>query len=343
MKFSDIIGHKKNIELLKSFRGSSRVPHALLFTGKEGLGKRKTAVAFSAMLNCRAPSDKGACGQCSSCISLKNKIHPGIRFVASPKHEGKEIEIDFFSETISIPNIVSSQARDYLDRPGEEVVEEKEKKISLTVKININQIRELKRQCYLKSANEDEKKVFIIDDAGRISTQAMNSILKILEEPPANTHIILITSREEVLLPTVISRCQRIEFGPLSERQMKKFIKVSGIKAEKELLEISSGSPGKLQKLVDMGEFDIPAVKSENIFDAASGWALKDRRLCRQKLTALLEKEAAYFRKSPDEEGVEKIFLIEDAIRSLEKNANIDLTVSCLFLKLSKLGGEKIV
>ncbi len=343
MNFSDIIGHKKNIELLKSFSVSGRRPHALLFTGLDGLGKRKTAVVFAAALSCLEPGEDGACGRCSSCIGIKNRIHPGINFVVSLKNYEKDIvEIDFSDRNLFINNIVPSRVNRNSDKTSSDSEEQSsDEGAGRTVKLNIRQIRELKRHCYLKSPSGYGTKVFIIDDASQLSRPAMNSLLKILEEPPPDTHIILITSREEALLPTIVSRCQRVDFGPLNRAEMEEFTQLYGIEASEELIEISSGSPGKLLKFKDMGDFDIPPLQAEQVFDAAGKWADKDRGKCLNKMSALLEKEAAFFRKNPDKQNYTKVALIQDAIDALEKNSNIDLTVSCMFLKLAGLDSQE--
>lgn len=80
--------------------------------------------------------------------------------------------------------------------------------------IGIDQIRDMQTTAHLPPY-EGRYKVFIIDHADLFSHEAANSLLKILEEPPPNTLIILLTARENALLPTVVSRCQRLELKPL--------------------------------------------------------------------------------------------------------------------------------
>ncbi len=337
MKFSDIIGHSKNIELLKSFSGSGRRPHALLFTGSDGIGKRKTAVVFAAALGCPQSDSGEPCGRCISCVGIKNQIHPGIKFVASSREKTNDnIQVDFSGSIISVPNVVPSKAKDTNEEENSGSNTESGGS-GRTVKLNIRQIRELKKHCYLKSPSGYGTKVFIIDDASQLSLPAMNSLLKILEEPPPDTYMILITSREEALLPTIVSRCQRVEFSPLNSDEIKKFTELYGIEASEELIEISSGSPGKLLKFKNMGDFDIPPLQAEQVFETARKWAGRDRAGCLNKMSALLEKEAAFFRKKVDKQSYRKVELIQDAIDSLEKNANIDLTVSSMFLKMAGL------
>lgn len=89
--------------------------------------------------------------------------------------------------------------------------------------ISIAQIKQLQADASLPPF-EGKRKVFIIDGAERLSLEAANRLLKTLEEPLPHVLILLLTSREEMLLPTVVSRCQRLELFPLSFDAMKKIL-----------------------------------------------------------------------------------------------------------------------
>lgn len=110
--------------------------------------------------------------------------------------------------------------------------------------ITIEQVREMQAKVQLHPL-EAKYKIVIIDDAEKMNQASANSLLKTLEEPPSATHFFLITSREELLLPTIISRCQRVAFSPLSLADIARLIKENrGIDDEtaKRLAEISGGS-----------------------------------------------------------------------------------------------------
>jgi DNA polymerase-3 subunit delta' len=80
--------------------------------------------------------------------------------------------------------------------------------------ISIDQIREIEKSATLKPF-EGRNRVYIIDDAEKLSTEAANSLLKTLEEPPPYVQLILVTKNERLLLPTVLSRCQKLDLRPL--------------------------------------------------------------------------------------------------------------------------------
>ena len=89
--------------------------------------------------------------------------------------------------------------------------------------IKIEQIRNLKRESSYK-LYEGRKKVWIIEEADKFGLAAANSILKILEEPPPQTVLILISQTKEELLPTILSRCEVIRFFPLPLQEIEKII-----------------------------------------------------------------------------------------------------------------------
>jgi DNA polymerase-3 subunit delta' len=89
--------------------------------------------------------------------------------------------------------------------------------------IKIDQIRNIKREIYFRPF-EGKKKIYIVDSAEKMNIFASNSLLKILEEPPSETIIILITSKIDFMLPTIISRCQKIPFSPIERNNIEKFL-----------------------------------------------------------------------------------------------------------------------
>ncbi len=162
---------------------SGRMPHSLLFTGIDGVGKRTAAVRLAMASNCTdylarkrpdavagnpdAPAGQ-PCGQCGPCLRIAAGTHPDI---ASVQPEGGVIKI--------------------------------------------SQIRNLCRTLSMKPF-EGETRVAILIDAHLMNPSAGNALLKILEEPPEKTLLILTAGQVSDLLPTIVSRCQHIRFNPVS-------------------------------------------------------------------------------------------------------------------------------
>ena len=113
-------------------------------------------------------------------------------------------------------------------------------------KISIDQIKDIQHSASLPPF-EGKQRVYIIEGAEQLSIEAANRLLKTLEEPPDKVTFILVTVNEKLLLPTVVSRCQRIEFQPVSlEEEAASLVKKTGIGAEKSklLAALSRGCPG---------------------------------------------------------------------------------------------------
>lgn len=118
--------------------------------------------------------------------------------------------------------------------------------------IKIDQVRDrIEDLLYLKSY-EGLFKVALVDDAELMNINAQNAFLKTLEEPPPNSIIILISSKPQYLLPTIVSRCQRVEFFSLTESIIKNFLNYSDFTPEEleQAVMLSRGSPAKAQLMI---------------------------------------------------------------------------------------------
>ena len=189
--FESIVGQAQPIRILSAYLGKGAIPHAFLFTGIEGIGKRTTAMAFAMALNCLSGSvmapygkdnrrppvkdavfETDACGQCRSCRKIISGNHPDIIHI-SPS--GSQIKI--------------AQIRSLID--------------------------DLAMKPY-----EATVRTVLISEAHCLNPEAGNALLKVLEEPPPRTILLLTAPQVSDLLPTVTSRCQNIRFHPLSEKTL---------------------------------------------------------------------------------------------------------------------------
>jgi len=179
-----IVGQERALRVLRSARARDRLPAAYLFTGPEGIGKRTAALELAASLSCEAGGES-SCGACRSCHLVRDGRHPDVLV---PERSGNLIP----------KNPPASGGR------------EREASGYLSEIIPRLQFAPVMGRW----------KVVLLDDAHEITDTAANFLLKTLEEPPSRTLFILVSAAEHRLLPTVISRCQRVRFSPLAEEQV---------------------------------------------------------------------------------------------------------------------------
>jgi len=183
MSFHDIKGQDKAVEILQGFIRESRMSNGYLFIGPEGIGKRMVAVTLAKALNCeQGPLD--SCDRCASCQRIERNRHPDVYMVNGPN-----------------PEIVAQQRYNEVNRES--------------TAVKIENIRQLQKDISLRPY-EGRYKVFIIDNAHSLTAEASNALLKILEEPPPHSLIILITDKPTLLFKTIMSRCKVIKFYPLA-------------------------------------------------------------------------------------------------------------------------------
>ena len=209
MYFKDIIGQQEVIERLVKDAQAGTVPHALLFAGPEGTGKLQTAIAFARYLLCRDKgTGKDSCGQCPSCVKMDKLVHPDLHFVFPVINKSKTAG----RSTISDEEITTWREC-VLDRQyfGFEewlsAIDADNKQASIFV----TESESITSKLSLKSV-EGGYKIMIIWHAEKMNQQCANSLLKLLEEPPAGTIFILTTDAPEQMLETILSRTQRVDF-----------------------------------------------------------------------------------------------------------------------------------
>ncbi len=195
--YASILGHERPIALLERARTNGRVAHAYLFEGPDGVGKEQVAWAFAMALNCQDALD-APCGKCDSCRMIGRNNHPDVRLVACEEEHARRIAQ--LSEEERIRRGLGENERRTSRAPSTQIRNE-----------DLNELTGL----FTHRPYRGAVKVVLVVDAERMNQSAQNRFLKSLEEPNADTVIILITAQPAALLPTVRSRCQRLTFGPL--------------------------------------------------------------------------------------------------------------------------------
>lgn len=188
------------------------MPHALLLTGQEGIGKGRFALAAAARLLCEGPQADSACGECPSCRWFASDNHPDFRYVVP----ASDLEPD-------------EGASDGEKRKGSR-------------QILIDQIRELEDFVFI-GGHRSGARVVVIEPAEAMNPAAQNALLKILEEPPSSVYFILISSRWRRLLPTIRSRCRTMALPRPSAFEARAWLEASKESSASELLPLVGNAP----------------------------------------------------------------------------------------------------
>ena len=184
-----LTGNERVKKLLKRILEARRLPGALLFAGEDAIGKKLFALEIAKALNCRSPRGVEGCGQCPSCVRIGKFNYPQ----SSESDDWKEI---IWTDHADVGMVVAP------------------KRVLL-----VEQMRLIEREANYRPY-EGKARVFLIEDADKLNDASANALLKVLEEPPHTSHIVLLTSRPAMLLPTIRSRCQMIRFSPLTAAEI---------------------------------------------------------------------------------------------------------------------------
>lgn len=227
--FNQLIGQSNAVNILSHSIMNDKVSQAYIFYGPPGTGKIFAAFEFAKALNCHnlkridlmknVPDEyvnfSLPCNECISCKKISTYNHPDIKYIFPiPNY-------DLDENGVVKSNQEFNEVKDYLNNrinsPWKEFHFEK------ATAIRIEQIRALQREISL-SSYEGNKKVYIFENFDTLTTSASNAFLKTLEEPPKDTHFILTVDSLNNLLPTIISRCQKIEFHHISTELIEKYL-----------------------------------------------------------------------------------------------------------------------
>ncbi|MCA9122304.1 MAG: DNA polymerase III subunit [Planctomycetaceae bacterium] len=229
MSWQGIEGHDDVVDRFRRILASGRLASTFLFVGPAGIGKRTFALKLAQSLLCERAADVNLdpCGSCPSCQQVVAESHPDLELVSKP------------ADKAFIPVEVFIGDREHRMRDG------------------------LCHNIALKPFLGG-RKIAIIDDADYLNQEGANCLLKTLEEPPANSLIILIASSEQTQLPTIRSRCQVIRFRELPHSVVVRLLATLGeVESDVEAEQLAAFSQGSLQRAKQFGEPDLRAFRDE--------------------------------------------------------------------------------
>lgn len=214
MLFSEVIGQEEIKSRLRREAEEGKVAHALLFYGPEGCGKLPVALAFARYLLCSHPHEGEPCNQCNNCKMTDRWVHPDLHFVfpvvkyKDTAHSVSDVYLSEWRKQLS-ENVYFG-----LDEWLDDMQAGNQQALIYSAESDA-----IQKKLSLKS-NQGGKKVMIIWLPEKMNLECANKLLKLLEEPPAETHFLLVSERLEVVLPTIVSRAQCIAMKGLSEEEI---------------------------------------------------------------------------------------------------------------------------
>lgn len=396
MLFKDIPGQKETANHLREMAHQNRLSHALLFLSKEGVGALPLALAFSQYLICEKTNGRpqtqssslfddatlseqktgtypeDACGECPACIRAQQFIHPDIHFsypVFPPKAGVKPISTHFVKEWRGfLAENPYGNVFDWLQFIG---VENQQGNITAEECNNI--IRTLSLKSF-----EGGMKILILWLPEYLGKEG-NRLLKLIEEPPADTLFILVSQSEGLILPTLISRCQLIQVPAMdAEEMMVNLEKKYGVTRERavQVAGIAAGNYREAMQIMQHAEEDWQATISQwlniiikKMLAEQLKWIEETSKLGREKQKQLLryflhlceisirieylapevikasEKEVNFSKRLQNVVSVSQLEAIAgeltQAIYYIERNANPKLLFHALTIKLYHIIQEK--
>lgn len=213
MQFHDIPGNEKIKHHLVQTVKEQRISHAQLFLGPEGSANFALAWAYVQFVNCTNKKEDDSCGKCPSCIKISKLIHPDLHFTyptISPAKLSKELMAEWKEALLANPYQTVFSWLQHLNAENKQG------------NITAEESRDVIKRLGLKSF-EAEYKMQLMWMPEYLGNEG-NMLLKLLEEPPEKTLIILIANDSEKMLPTILSRLQMIKINRFTDQDIKHFL-----------------------------------------------------------------------------------------------------------------------
>lgn len=252
MTFAEVIGQHKTKDILLQMLHSDRLPHAILLLGAPGCGHLPLALAFAQYLLCENRHQEDACGRCPHCLKAAKSIHPDLHF-SFPTVGSKVVSDQFLPEwRTALAENPYLEVNDWLQRIG---AENKQGNINKEECLNI--IKKLSLKTF-----ENNYKILLMWLPEYLGKEG-NRLLKLIEEPPENTVFLLVAEQQELILNTILSRCQLVQVPPMDDDAIGEGLVRNGLATAEQvpyIVQLVDGNFNEAQTLARREESDHAAL-----------------------------------------------------------------------------------
>jgi len=315
MQFAEIPGLPETKEKLINAVKFNHLAHALLFHGPEGSANLTMALALATFLYCENRTETDSCGTCASCQRMKRLVMPDLNFafpvIAKSKDDDDGGDDEEKTDVLSSwRKFVTAQpygnVHDFIYFNGFE-----KKQLNISKGAARKMIQALSLMSF-----EGGYKIMLIWAPEFLHPSAANALLKIIEEPPAKTLFMLVTSQADQLLTTILSRTQKIMVRAFSDDEIKGYLASAGLCDSKAAEQIAMLADGNLREAYRM----IDQVEDKQVSQVRDWF-----RLCATKNLKEIFEEADRFHKV-DKEAQKSLLLtgLNVAREILLKNFDLD-------------------
>ena len=248
MQFKNVIGQSTAKSILKRMADSDRIPHALMLLGMPGSGGLPLALAFAQYVLCENRTDGEACGVCQSCIKTSKWVHPDLHF--SYPTVGANVTSDHNLENWrqALSDNPYLDVNQWLQTIGAE---------NKQGNINKEECNQIIRKLSLKIF-EGRYKILLMWLPEYLGKEG-NRLLKLIEEPPENTLLLLVSENQELILNTILSRCQLVKLPALTDEEVEQGLvelKKMTLEKARPIAQLAGGNFNEALKIAGQPEND---------------------------------------------------------------------------------------
>ena len=212
MPFQDFLGNQSTVDRLRESVQRNRIPQAIILAGPRGAGKYTLALKFAQLINCLSPTVSNGlpdfCGACHNCTRIASAADLDAKLAEAVAARDELRDVD------------KKETRILLQPHPDVLIIPPDPPQNL---IKIGQVRQVTHNAYYRPPAEARRAIFLFTTSAFMK-EAANSLLKVLEEPPANTTFILLTENPNDMLPTIRSRAMLHRLGAVPAEMLEQLL-----------------------------------------------------------------------------------------------------------------------